>query len=604
MKGQCGKKSLFGSELPCPDNSLAQAPDDDTRRKLVDICGDKWSDVDICCDANQLNALKTNLKRAEPIISSCPACKENFFNLFCTFTCSPDQSLFVNVTALQEASTKYIVTEVDNLWSDRYGKGFYESCKDVKFGATGGKAMDFIGGGAKNYTSFLKFLGDEKFLGSPFQINFPRPSSGNFTNMTASDPSPLACNDTNGEHRCACVDCQGSCPSLPALATQQHCYVGVLPCLSFSVILVYCVFLLLLVTAVTGHVAYQKHSQRKSERLQLLQDATASDDEDEMDEVRHAGIIEKPQRQYWLNTKCDVAFSKLGRLCAAFPLITISASILAIVVLSIGWINFAIETDPVRLWVSPSSSAALEKAFFDDNFGPFYRAEQAFLINDTFESGPGPVLSYDTLAWWFDLENRVARFKSMEKGATLGDVCFNPTGDACVVQSVTGYFQRSFSNVNPDSWKEDLRLCTEQPGNQACLPSFQLPLQRDLILGGWEKSGDVLKSEALITTWVVNNYPQGSAEEAIAIDWEDMLKNLLKDAQREARGRGLRLSFNTEISLEEELNKSSNTDAKIVIVSYIIMFLYASLALGATTLTARSILAKPANAVVQSKFTL
>ncbi|KAI4159242.1 MAG: hypothetical protein LQ342_006762 [Letrouitia transgressa] len=605
MKGQCGKKSLFGSELPCPDNSLAQAPDDDTRRKLVDVCGDKWSDVDICCDADQLNALSTNLKRAEIFISSCPACKENFFNLFCTFTCSPDQSLFVNVTAFQKASTKkLIVTEVDNLWSDRYGKGFYDSCKDVNFGATGGKAMDLIGGGAKNYTSFLKYLGDEKLLGSPFQINFPLPSSGNFTNMTASAPIPLACNDTSEEYRCACVDCQGSCPSLPAVTAQQHCYVGVLPCLSFSVILVYCVFLLLLVTAVTGHVAYQKHSQRKSERLQLLQDAAASDDEDEMDEVRHAGIIEKPQRHYWLNTKCDVAFSKLGRACAAFPLITISVSILVIVVLSIGWINFAIETDPVRLWVSPSSPAALEKSFFDDNFGPFYRAEQAFLVNDTLESGPGPVLSYDTLAWWFDLENRVARFKSMEKGATLGDVCFNPTGDACVVQSVTAYFQGSFSNVNPDSWKDDLRLCTEQPVNQACLPSFQLPLQKDLILGGWEKSGDVLKSEALITTWVVNNYPQGSAEEAIAIDWEGMLENLLKDAQKEARGRGLRLSFNTEISLEEELNKSSNTDAKIVIVSYIIMFLYASLALGATTLTARSILAKPANAVVQSKFTL
>ena len=34
--------------------------------------------------------------------------------------------------------------------------------------------MDLIGGGAKNYSAFLKFTGDEKPLGSPFQIQFPR----------------------------------------------------------------------------------------------------------------------------------------------------------------------------------------------------------------------------------------------------------------------------------------------------------------------------------------------------------------------------------------------------------------------------------------------
>lgn len=55
MRGQCGKKSLFGSELPCPDNSPAQTPDKDTRRNLVEICGDKWSDVDICCDDDQVS---------------------------------------------------------------------------------------------------------------------------------------------------------------------------------------------------------------------------------------------------------------------------------------------------------------------------------------------------------------------------------------------------------------------------------------------------------------------------------------------------------------------------------------------------------------------
>ena len=495
------------------------------------------------------------------------------------------------------------MTELDNLWSDSYGEGFYDSCKDVKFGATGGKAMDFIGGGAKNYTAFLKFLGDVKLLGSPFQINFPRPATKGFENMTAANPIPKACNDTDENYRCACVDCPGSCPALPKVTQQEYCHVGALPCLSFAVILVYCVLLLLSVLAISGHIAYQKHSQRKSERLQLLQDAALSDDEDDGDMVHNPGMIDRPQRQYKLNSICDNAFNSIGRGCATYPLITIGSCLLIAIVLSMGWADFAVETDPVRLWVSPDSAAAKEKALFDESFGPFYRAEQAFVVNDTLSSGPGPVLSYETLAWWFDVEQKIRNVQSPKMHLTLRDVCLNPTGEACVVQSLTGYFGGSFTGVDKGSWQKVLRHCTEQPGAQECLPDFQQPLSKDIVLGGYSND-DVLTSEAMITTWVVNNHPEGSTGEAHAMDWEKGLQTVLKEAQVEANAKGLRLSFSTERSLEEELNESTNTDAKIVLISYIIMFLYASLALGSTTLSVRSIWHNPTNALVASKFTL
>ena len=463
--------------------------------------------------------------------------------------------------------------------------------------------MDFIGGGAKNYTSFLKFLGDEKPFGSPFQINFPRPTTQKYKGMEPMAPKARACNSTDEAYRCACVDCPGTCPTLAEVTEQEFCHVGVLPCLSFAVVLVYCILLALLITAVSGHVAYQKHNQRKNERLQLLQDAALSDDENEGDMVHNAGLLERPHRQYKLNTVCDRAFGHLGQKCARYPLITISVSVLIVAVLSIGWISFEVETNPVRLWVSPDSAAAKEKHFFDDNFGPFYRAEQAFLVNDTQSSEPGPVLSYDTLSWWFDVEGRVQRIMSPQQHVTLSDVCFNPTGKACVVQSLTGYFGGSFASVDPDTWKEDLQHCAEQPGAQDCLPDFQQPLSKDMVLGGI-LDDDVLSAEALIVTWVVNNHEEGSAGEKRAMDWEEGLKRVMEDAQGEAKERGLRLSFTTEMSLESELNKSTNTDAKIVVISYIIMFLYASLALGSTTVSVKSIMQNPASAMVQSKFIL
>jgi Niemann-Pick C1 protein len=470
--------------------------------------------------------------------------------------------------------------------------------------------MTFIGGGAKNYTEFLHFLGKKNPpFGSPFQINFPRPKEYPEDGMGPLAITPKKCNDEDEAFRCACVDCPDVCPKLPEVKEAGSCYVGVLPCLSFGAILTYSILLLLLATAVFGHIAWAKHTRRRNERLRLLQDSAPSDDEDEGDMVHNGAMYDRPQKNYWINTVCDMAFSQLGFTSARYPGITIGVSVLVVAILSIGWIKFEIERDPARLWVSPTSSAAQEKAFFDSNFGPFYRAEQVFLVNDTQPNGHGPVLSYDTLKWWTDFENSINKLTGEETGASLEDVCFNPTGEGCVVQSVTAYFGNSMDKYDSASWKKQLLKCTANP--VACLPKFGQPIDPAMILGGLpptDGDSDALpayaQSPATIITWVLNNYLEGSPELIKTTDWEQGLKSRLLKMQEEATARGLRLSFSTEVSLEEELNKSTNTDAKIVVISYIIMFFYASLALGSTTLSLRSVLHNPATSLVESKFTL
>ena len=54
VRGHCGKKSFFGKELPCPDNGLAEEPEEDLRKKLVDLCGAKWSEGPVCCNDEQV----------------------------------------------------------------------------------------------------------------------------------------------------------------------------------------------------------------------------------------------------------------------------------------------------------------------------------------------------------------------------------------------------------------------------------------------------------------------------------------------------------------------------------------------------------------------
>ena len=531
------------------------------------------------------------------MISSCPACKENFFNMFCTFTCSPDQSLFVNVTDTTEKNGKTLVKELDHLISDSYGSGFYDSCKDVKFGATNARAMDFIGGGAKDYEGMLKFLGDKKDFGSPFQMDFPRTYSD--PDMGPRDMKAKKCNDDDPAYRCVCVDCPEVCVELPEVDQNRSCSVGVLPCLSFAAIMTYGILLFGFLALVAAHVWWAGHTKRRQQRRRLLQDAAGSEDEDEGDLVHNEAMFDRPQKYYRINTWCDTAFSKLGHAAARFPAITIVTSLLIVVALSTGWVRFELEKDPARLWVSPTSAAAQEKAFFDEQFGPFYRAEKIFLVNDT-TGESGPVLSKDTLLWWIGVEKSVKQLKSPKFGVMLDDVCFKPTGDACAIQTITAYYGLDAEEDELNDWKQRLYSCVESP--VACRPDYGQPIGANMILGGWED--DVAEASAMTVTWVVDNAAEGTQELTRAKDWEEVLKNRLLEVQEEARERGLRLSFNTEVSLEQELNKSTNTDAKIVVISYIIMFLYASLALGSTTLSLKDLIRNPAVAIVQSKFSL
>ena len=600
IRGHCGSKSLFGSQLPCVDNGPAEEPDDKLRKQLVDLCGPRWASGPVCCLAEQVESLKKSLSTANQIISSCPACKDNFFNLFCSFTCSPNQSLFINVTKTMEKNGKTLVTELDQLISEEYGTGLYASCKDVKFGPTNSRAMDLIGGGATNYTQMLKFLGQERFGGSPFQINFPTEYAE--PDMGSRPMTPRKCNDEDPNFRCACVDCPQVCPALPDVEQAGSCHVAKLPCLSFASIFTYSLLLLTFAAAVVGHIAWSRHAKRRSERLRLLTDAAPSDDEDEGHLTENGAMFDRPQKTYIINTWCDVAFSRLGHVAARFPAITIFTSVFVVILLSAGWFHFEIEKDPARLWVSPTSAAAQEKAFFDSSFGPFYRAEKAFLVNDTNPEGPGPVLSYDTLLWWMDVEKSVRALTGKRFGSTLQDLCLKPTGDACVVQTVSVYFQDEPDAVDPQGWKDTLRSCAQSPVE--CRPEYGQPLEPGMILGGYSDSGDPADAAAMTVTWVLNNHPEGTPELDRAMDWETSLKNRLLEVQDEAKERGLRLSFSTEISLEEELNKSTNTDAKIIVISYIIMFLYASIALGSTTLSLRDLIRNPAISLVESKFTL
>ena len=582
----------------------------------------------MCCNSDQLVTLKENFEQIEPLLSACPACRNNFRSFFCTFTCAPDQAQFLNITTTQKTSTgRTAVKSLDFYVAQKYGEGFFDSCKNVQYGNTNGYVMDFIGGGAKNYTSFFKFLGEEKDLGSPFQINFPpsHPPEIAPLNKTA-----RSCGDQDLLSRCTCIDCPAVCPQVPYIpppGQEATCQIGDLTCLSFILIIAYSVAVIGFLVGYIVQRTLRSRRERTYERVALSEETASPrihtrglvgagslaqymDEDSAQSESRNLGRgaslldpIETVQpRHYPLNNILRGTFYKLGFFAASYPWLTFAIVFLGVGILNVGWKKFDVETDPVRLWVAPTSESKLQKEYFDSKFGPFYRTEQIFITaiagnvgttpNSTQSSqaitlgNKPPVLSYDRLKYWFKVEAEIRQLKS-PNGYGLRDVCFKPAGPrgACVVQSVAAWFDNDLGDYDQNTWADRLLSCANSPFD--CLPEFQQPLGPHFVLGGvpTKKTGEkaYLEAEALVVTYVVTDSLDKKTQ-AVAMEWEETLKNYLLDLSQKSPSRaGLEIAYSTGVSLEQELNKSTNTDVKIVVLSYLAMFFYVSLTLGSNS---------------------
>ncbi|KAJ3032524.1 hypothetical protein HDV00_007430 [Rhizophlyctis rosea] len=586
MYEQCGPKtnSFFAPNLNCPDNVPALKLEDPTATALlIKTCGPEWAEKPaLCCSASQVQTLAASLQVGYNMVSSCPACWQNFRNFFCQLACSPDQSTFINVTStmVSPRTKKEIVTEIDFFVDEEFGKGFFDSCVNVKYGASNDFAMNLMGGGAKNYKDMLKFMGTERFGGSPFQVNFPDIAP---TEQTPFNDISYACNDTT--YRCSCVDCPQSCPVLPDI-TPPTCLVAGYECRK---VIITIGWILCILSIIAGFTYLHFRRQRQPIALPLTEPVEESAPLLDETDPNDLPLQQKTSPSH-LNTAIQNAFYRLGLTCARHPIITLLLTFLFVASTSFGWIYFDVETDPVQLWVGPDSATAREKSYFDENFGPFYRTQQIIFHSKDNTS----IIEYNLLRTILKIQNEIATLKS-PTNTTLSDLCFAPLTTACAIQSVTGYFQDNISNLDPDTFKEKLITCARQPADFSCLPLFGQPLKPALVFGGYEGE-EYGESRALIVTYVLRGVVGEEVEKAKG--WErELLRYLegVKGSVEEEFG-GVDISYSTETSIELEINRESRTNIITVAISYFLMFLYASLSLGRLTHWSR--------AAIDSKFSL
>ncbi|KAJ1427399.1 Sterol-sensing domain [Sesbania bispinosa] len=585
----CGTRT-DGKVVNCPYGSPAVKPDELLSSKIQSLCPTITGNV--CCTEAQFDTLKSQVQQAIPFLVGCPACLRNFLNLFCELTCSPNQSLFINVTSVDKVGGNLTVGGIDYFVSDAFGEGLYDSCKDVKFGTMNSRAIQFVGA---EWFAFIGRKAAPYSLGSPYAIMF-HPNATEPSGMKPMNVSTYSCGDIS--LGCSCGDCPSSSVCSNSASTTTHkrdsCSIKVGTLMVKCVDLILAVLYIILICVFLGWGLYHRIRERKTTyRTKSVSNVISggvlySRNQEKDDNLPMQQIIEDAAqnrngvRLSAVQGYMSNFYRKYGSFVARNPTGVLASSLVIALLLCLGLIRFKVETRPEKLWVGPGSKAAQEKQFFDSHLAPFYRIEQLILatVPDHMNSTSPRIVSEDNIRCCCQVDAIRANYSGLM--VSLEDICMKPLDKDCATQSVLQYFKMDPKNFDDYGGVEHLNYCFEHYSSaDRCMSAFKAPLDPSTVLGGFSGS-DYSEASAFVVTYPVNNaIDEDGNETAKAVAWEKTFIQLVKDELLPmVQSRNLTLTFSSESSIEEELKRESTADAITILVSYLVMFAYISLTLG------------------------
>uniref|UniRef100_A0A8B9MDM7 NPC1 like intracellular cholesterol transporter 1 n=1 Tax=Accipiter nisus TaxID=211598 RepID=A0A8B9MDM7_9AVES len=640
--GECGRNpevniSLVSSKVPCLSNTPARVAAGPLLALLRTVCPElvqgNAETTRVCCSLAQLRALQLSVALSGTVLSRCPACARNFANLYCNNICSPDQSLFTNVTRIVNRTTvqgtpQLAVVEYQCFYRQYFADDSFTSCRGVRLPATGGYAIDTMCGryGARLCTTqrWLDFQGDKNNGLAPLQIDFQLVPNGTQPGdaIVPLGGTAWRCNQALSaqEQPCSCQDCAESCPPVIAPPTPQpHFLVGNANGALLLCGLLFGHFALVFVVALLCQ--YRRAKKKGTAPQPAPAPPPAAGRSARLSDASHRVLAR--------------AFRRWGTLVAGHPVTVLAAAAVLAGGLSAGLVTLRLTTDPVELWSAPGSRARQEKAFYDQHFGPFFRTNQVIVTapgrpSSGYESvvlgakNFSGVLSEDVLRALLELQERLAATTAWAPVAgrevTLSDVCYaplNPTQPGladCCVNSVTQYFQNNATRLAMTAtqtdgkktgtvdWHDHLIYCVNSPLSfkditaleLSCMAEYGGPVFPYIAFGGYPGS-EYTEAEALIVTYSLNNFPRDDPRHEWVLSWERRFLEVVGDFQRD-HGPNLSVAFMAERSLEDEINRTTGEDIPVFAISYLVVFAYIALALGEYTAWRR--------VLVESKVTL
>ncbi|XP_069076123.1 NPC intracellular cholesterol transporter 1 [Pleurodeles waltl] len=615
--GECGKSDIEGKRYNCQYDGPPIPLPEDGHELLQELCPSLlYGNVSLCCDVQQLKTLNTNLQIPLQFLSRCPSCFHNLIILFCELTCSPDQVQFMNVTQTEDYPvpgtniTKQSITAVEYYLGNRFANAMYNACRDVEAPSSNEKALGILcGKEAKdcNATNWIEFLFNINNGQSPFTIT-PIFSDIPLHGMIPMNNATIGCNESVEDEGspCSCQDCSLVCgpkPQAPPSPIPWTIFgldaMAVIMWISYMAFLVMFFGVIIIVwcqrkrsftseyTPIDSNLAYSLNSHPE-----IAKETTCCDRLGE----RFESLLRR-------------LFTWWGSTCVRNPLPIVLLSVIFIAICCSGLRYMQLTTDPVELWSSPSSQARREKEYFDAHFGPFFRTEQLiitapnaevfnFTVYPLREIVPfGPPLNLDILFEVLDLQNAIEGITAYYENDTvmLKDICLAPLAPYntnCTILSVLNYYQNNYEVLNHSlgdafytyaDFHSHFLYCVRAPASlndttmlhDPCLGTFGGPIFPWLVLGGYDED-NYNNATALVITFPVNNYHNDTEKLNRALAWEKEFISFLKNYNNS----NLSIAFSSERSIEDELNRESNSDLFTVGISYAVMFLYISLALG------------------------
>ncbi|KAL7387442.1 hypothetical protein ABVT39_023534 [Epinephelus coioides] len=607
--GECGpSEKVPTKKYNCNYTGPPRALETEGYELLTELCpGYDYGNRSLCCNTDQLRTLKGSLQLPLQFLSRCPACFFNLMNLFCELTCSPHQGQFVNATEINGTNVK----EVQYYIGQTFTNAMYNACKDVQAPSSNVKALSLLCGkdaSACNATNWIQYMFDINNGQTPFPI-IPIFSDVPVSGYTPMNNKTYACTEglEDGSGPCSCQDCTKACgpkpvpPPLPPPWT----ILGV-DAMTVIMWISYTAFLLIFVGAVLGAWCYRKRTIMSEYGPILDSNNPLSLNSDNPDQV-NASCCEKLGEQF--ENALRILFSSWGSFCVLHPFVVILGSLILVVAASGGLVYMRITTDPVELWSAPTSQARQEKDYFDSHFGPFFRNVQLIIttpLNETFIYSPyfggsdvpfGAILDKDILHQVLDLQLDIESIVATYEGenVTLKDICLAPLApynSNCTILSVLNYFQNSHAvldhSIGDDffvyaDYHSHFLYCVSAPASlndttllhDPCLGTFGGPVFPWLALGGYDET-NYNNATALVITFPLNNYLNNSALLGKALAWEKEFITFMKNFKNP----NLTIAFSAERSIKDEIDRESESDISTVVLSYAIMFIYISLALG------------------------
>lgn len=556
------------------------------KEKLREYCpfffeGDSEDPIELCCDNEQINFMTDGFKNSAPF-ARCPTCVKNLQKFFCLVACSPYQYYMTSSYTTKTEQGKEYTDVVTISTPQETMDAVYDSCKDVSLPSTGEAVLQSACG---NYGAiwctplrwFLYMNDPDQNPFAPYKMQFNTTITGLYTPL---DYKVLTCSEAyDNSSACSCSDCPVNCPE--NLYTSIHTDYNI-----FSNINEYSFYTSISLLLI-GCLAFIGISILQKINLLTRRNRQINTNKPPFGEKVHDALY-----RY---------FKAFGIIMASWPKTVILSGMALSAALSIGCIYLQVTTNPIELWASPTSQSRKEKDYFDTYFSPFYRTNQVFIktaglsffsFSSTYGGDIllGPAFHEEFLEEVFLLQKQIENITVEVDGETIGlkDICYSPlrtpfdgekTIDECAIMSVLGYF----SGI--DQYKKDIHNSTEKiigclqaPTGLNCLAPYGGPIIPGVAVGGATQD-DHLDAVGMTLTFLVEN-KNNEDELTNAYAWEKAFIEFMKKWDANNRSEYMHVAFSAERSIQDEIERLSESEVLTVVISYIVMFVYIALALG------------------------